>query len=884
MQIRRLVPALFALALGFGTNTAVAENSKTAEPVTAKLITNDLQVAADGSFTQTMHAELVASNDAAAMKISQISTAFDASMQEVQVIEAHTLKPDGTKIPVDASAIYEQLMPGQPQVPMFTGLRMKVIVFPQFAAGDTAVYTVKLTTKHPSFEGQFFFGNLYPRTSAYDEVRETITAPKSLPLYVENHDVEFSKQETGSDIVYSWHYSAPNPVAEELAAVSPLDRFPRFFVSSFKDYTELGRAYATQAASKVVVTPKINALAEQITNGVSDRRVQAQKIYEWVSRNIRYVGIELGRGSFVPHDVDSVVANGYGDCKDHDVLLQALLKAKGIAAESVLINSDNAYTLTQVPTFAQLNHVITYIPEFKLYLDSSAVVAPFGVLPIGEYGKPIVTASASGAALSTMLVLPPGLASVTMTTVTQLDKDGKLTGTTTTTATGPYSINLRLIGLGIQAMGPATAATKLLALSGYANATGEFSQESPVDLSLSYTISSKFTATGWSDQASGASNFLLPGGLRLMGLTGDGIMGPFYPGDMKDSDPTPCFSAHDSETLSLQAPPGMRFSEVPKDTLVETAHLKFTAHWSLTEDTLAVHRDFTSHIDQPLCTSEIRKQTAAALKQIVDSYDNTNIFFTRTVESADQAIKANPNDAGAFEDRAIALAKSGQNELAIGDYSQAIKLKLDEAQYYYNRGLAYDELHQYVRAFEDFDKAVTLKPDDPDYLESRGYDYRMLNQNDSALQDFTKVIALKPDYALAYYNLGAIYFSTRQFERAIQEYDQAIKLDPSYYYSYLDRGSMNLNLKEYGRAIEDFSKAIALNAVDENAYLRRGMAYLDSKKFTLAIKDFDKVIALKPDNAGAYMMRSFAKRGLGDSVGANQDTSLAVKLDPKLGK
>ncbi|MGA7674096.1 MAG: tetratricopeptide repeat protein [Rhizomicrobium sp.] len=883
MHIRRLAAAFFAISISAGACIAADDKAQTTEPVTAKLITHDVQVAADGSSIQTVHAELRASNDAAAMQISQVSFPFDASMQDVQVVEAHTLKPDGTTVAVDASAIFEQLPPGQPQIPMFTGQRVKVIVFPQFAAGDTAVYTVKITAKHPFFEGQFFYGDLYPRTIAFDEVRETITAPKTLPLYVENHEVEFSKHETATDVTYMWHYSAPTPSPDEFVEVSPLDHVARFFVSSFKDYAELGRAYAGLAAPKAAVTPKISALADQITNGVSDRREQAKKIYEWVSGHIRYVAIELGKGSFVPHDVDSIVANGYGDCKDHDVLLQTLLKAKGIDSKSVLINGNNAYTLTQVPTFAQLNHVITFVPELNLYLDSSAFVAPFGVLPINEYGKPIVSASASEAALGIMPVLPPGASSVTTTTVSHLDKDGQLTGTTTTTAVGPYSITLRTIGLSIQAMGTANAASQILKAMGYTGASGDFTEDSPVDLSPSYTITAKYTFSGWADEVSGASSFYLPGGLRLLGLTGDGNMGPFNPGEMKDSEPTPCFSAHDSETLSLQAPPGMQFSDVPKDTLVETANLKFTAHWSLTDNTLTVHRDFTSTIDQPLCTGEIRKQAAAALKQISDSY-NTNISFSRTLENADQAIKANPNDAEAFDDRGITHAKSGQNTLAITDYDQAIKLKPNEAQYYYNRGLAYSDLGQYVRAFEDFDKAVAMKPDDADFLENRGYAYRMMNQNDSALQDFDKVIALKPDYALAYYNRGAIYYSTRQFERAIQEYDQAIKLDPSYYYSYLDRGSVNLNLKEYGRAIGDFSKAITLNAADENAYVHRGMAYLDSQKFRLAIKDFDKAIALKPNSAGTYMMRSFAKRGLGDSVGANQDTSQAVKLDPKLGK
>ena len=134
------------------------------------------------------------------------------------------------------------------------------------------------------------------------------------------------------------------------------------------------------AAPLIAVTPKIQAQADAITAGISDRRQQAQKLYEWVSARIRYVSVQLGRGAIVPHSAEAVLVNGYGDCKDHTVIYAALLKAKEIDSQIVLINLDNAYSLSDVPTLAQLNHAITWLPEFKLYVDTTIGVAPFGDL------------------------------------------------------------------------------------------------------------------------------------------------------------------------------------------------------------------------------------------------------------------------------------------------------------------------------------------------------------------------------------------------------------------------------------------------------------------------------------------------------------------------
>ncbi len=923
MQIRRWATVI-GILLAFCNSAAAQGKAKAAEPITQKLTVVDIQVAADGSTVQTLHAELTAGNDASAMQISQLSFPYDATMQDLQIVEAHTLKPDGSTIPVDASAIYDQLAAGQSSAPMFTGYRAKVVVFPRFAAGDTAVYTVKITTKHPFFDGEFFYGELFLPTMAYDEVRETITAPKSMPLYVENHDVDFSKRETATNVIYTWHYSAPRPKTDdEYVAVSPIDHVARFFVSSFKDYAALGRAYAALSVPKETVTPKIAALADQIASGVNDRRMQTQKLYEWVTRHIRYVAVELGKGSFVPHDPDSVIENGYGDCKDHDVLLQALLKAKGIAAESVLINSDNAYTLTQVPTFTQLNHVITYVPEFKLYLDSSAVVAPFGVLPNGEYGKPIVTVSASGATLGTMPVLPAGVASVTTTTVEHLSKDGQLSGTTTTMATGPYSIALRYFGLGIQTLGPANAASKMLTAMGYKGASGDFSEDSPVEPSPTYAITGNFSVSGWSDEASGSSSFYLPGGLRLFGLTGDGIMGPFDPGQMKDTEPTACFSGHASETLTLQPPSGMQFSDVPKDTRIETPNLLFVAHWSLANGALSVRREFTSKIDQPLCTGELRKRTAAALKQIADSY-NTELSL---VPSGTAPAAAVPSGADA--------AANGQNDETFRtataamnghDLDTAIKLLstlmaqpnlAPQQSYMYHdaRGTAYLENNQSAEAIDDLSVAIRLKPDSEaqPYL-ARGSAYLRLNKPELAMLDFDVAVRLEPDNWGAHMARAEMLEHEKQYDEAILDFNAALKIRPKNLRTLSERALANQLNGDFDEAAADFerigrlkgsessvlgqlcetlsrsskpdmavyqcSRVLALTPYDGTALQARGIANFRLGKYADALRDFDQAARTYPTDADYLYERGTARIKTGDSKGGQADIAAAKLASP----
>jgi transglutaminase-like putative cysteine protease len=611
----------FSLALVMGScwGTADGQTPGTPPPIAIKLSTDETTVDNDGLATETSHLEITPSNDAAAKSVAQQAFPFSDQIEELVVNDAYTQKSDGRKLPVDPSQIFVQAPQNAAQAPMFSDQKTKVVVFPDVAANDTLVFTLVRHQKIALFPGQFFDFDMYPRLTAWNEARGTITAPKSLPLNIEGHQVSIDQHIDGDKVIYRWHYTAPIPLSEDIAAVAPVDREPRLFVSTFKNYDELGRAYATLAMPKAAVTPKVRSLADEITAGIKDRRAQAQKMYEWVSQHIRYVGIELGRGGVVPHEADTILANGYGDCKDHVVLFAALLQAKGIKSEMALINFGNSYVLPEAPTLAQLNHVITWLPEFKIYADTTAALAPFGTLPFLEYGKPVVHAVNNGPARHTTPVLTPGNATMSLKTVSHMTADGHLQAETTTTATGSFSFMLRQVGAAIQRIGPERAVQGILQRGGMSG-KGSFDTVSPPsDLGPSYAITAHYDSQA-STPATVGQGFPMPPGLRLLPSTGDFLMGPLFVRNLPISEPTPCWSGTAVEELSVEPPPGKHFVGLPTDVNVHTDNLTFSAHWSQADRIVSVRREFTSHIEQALCSGEVRKATADALSKIAAAF------------------------------------------------------------------------------------------------------------------------------------------------------------------------------------------------------------------------------------------------------------------------
>ena len=80
----------------------------------------------------------------------------------------------------------------------------------------------------------------------------------------------------------------------------------------------------------------------------------------------------------------------------------------------------------------------------------------------------------------------------------------------------------------------------------------------------------------------------------------------------------------------------------------------------------------------------------------------------RAIEHYDEAIRLNPQDAMAFNNRGMAYGRLGQSKRAIQDFNEAIRLNPQYAYFYYLRGLVYGELGKAKEAERDFTKAKEL--------------------------------------------------------------------------------------------------------------------------------------------------------------------------------
>lgn len=325
----------------------------------------------DGLMDSVQTVDLFIGNEQAASAAAQQSIEFSSYYTDVHIAEAATIKADGRLLPVPANSIVFRDKPASLLETSYSlDAKVAEVGFPDLAPGDRIRYTVvyrALRAMVPGGNGYFAFS--VDPVERYSSVKVSLDAPVGQKVHTAETGFNHKVLNADGRVLHEWTLTRPLAYrAAEANAVAPEDGAAFMAFSTYPDWHAVGYGFSSRAEPMAAVTPEIASLAAQITQGKTGVREQAQAIYAWVTSNIRYVSIVLGAGGLVPRSAASIVANRYGDCKDHVTLMRALLTARGIASEYALINVGRSIYKTFSIPMLLFDHVIVYIPELNLYV------------------------------------------------------------------------------------------------------------------------------------------------------------------------------------------------------------------------------------------------------------------------------------------------------------------------------------------------------------------------------------------------------------------------------------------------------------------------------------------------------------------------------------
>jgi tetratricopeptide (TPR) repeat protein len=197
-------------------------------------------------------------------------------------------------------------------------------------------------------------------------------------------------------------------------------------------------------------------------------------------------------------------------------------------------------------------------------------------------------------------------------------------------------------------------------------------------------------------------------------------------------------------------------------------------------------------------------------------HDQNPRHLSEAIANSQKALELDDRMPAAYVTLGRIHNKSGNNDLAVGEFRKALDLDPRNSVALMGLGRSYETAGRLKDAEDAFQKAADATPDNWDGYEELGLFYNRQNKYPEAIAAYKRALELTPDNAQVYLNLGGAYLDSGD-PKVLPEAERALKksleLNPIYPV-YANLGVLYGQEKRYAEAAEMTEKALALNSND----------------------------------------------------------------------
>jgi|GEM_PF-2619739 len=164
-------------------------------------------------------------------------------------------------------------------------------------------------------------------------------------------------------------------------------------------------------------------------------------------------------------------------------------------------------------------------------------------------------------------------------------------------------------------------------------------------------------------------------------------------------------------------------------------------------------------------TAESKKQTRLGHFLLMENK------FRQAIPYYSRAIKINPSDSQAWNERATARRQCDDAQGALEDVNHAIAIDPQVASFFIEKSQIYSDLQKPTLAIENVNKAIALSGKKIPYymFEERARLYEVIHENDKALVDFSEALRVGPKEAGCHYDRALLYFKKGRYQEAVND-------------------------------------------------------------------------------------------------------------------
>lgn len=756
----------------------------------------------DGSGDEIQYASVRIQSPQAVQAFGQLVFTYSSASDKISVDFVRVHKPDDRVVTASADAVQDLSSPVERVAPMYTDIRQIHVTVPDLNVGDTLEYQIHSVTLHPLAPGQFFTAwNASKEVITLDETFQ-VNVPRSRDLHVKTSNGVAAPAilDQGDRRIYTWHSSftkrpddSSDDDKEKKKSEEP--KLPDVQISTFANWEQLGQWYAGLQAPRASISPAVRAKANELVKGLSSPADKANAIYDYVSKNIRYVSLSFGLGRYQPHSAEDVLSNQYGDCKDKATLLEALLAAENIESYPILINSQRKID-PDMPSPGQFDHVINIIVlnGQSHWADTTPGVTPFGFLMSTLRDKQALAMPPSApAGLQKTPVDPPFTPITTLAIDGQVDSFGRFTGKLSISDDAEFAVlmrtALRIVPQNNWPKMEERLVQELLSNDNAKATDSHFSNEENLDQPLTFVA--QFSAPNFIDLSRKNIELSIPS----MDVAPQDVSQP----DKGDTEPLKLGSiCKIEETWKISLPSQL------------TATLPIPVH--ITRD----YGDFQSAYSSTASTITVERDVSLSNSQLPPSrYNDWEAFRNTILGDKNQKVElanASPGSGGIpTSASADDLYNAGMDAERSGNYPQAAKLLAaasakdpDHDNVWNALGHVDNEMQKYADAVTALQQAIAKNAYDAYAYNNLGQAYRGLGRYDDAINEYLKQIEINPLDRYAHANVASLYLQQKKYAAAQKEYQTAIKITPNDINLNVGLGTADLGLHQDDAALAAF--------------------------------------------------------------------------------
>ena len=245
-------------------------------------------------------------------------------------------------------------------------------VLEDIRVGDVIDYAFTREGWNPAFAGNYFDTVSAGWSIPVRHSRFRVSAPTDRRLIHKDHGkvtLVFSEQHAGDDHTLMWEGRQLRPIEAESETPSWFTPYPHVRISEFDEWSDVVKWAEPMYAVPASISAELVEKAASLIRGHSGDAAKAAAILQFVQQEVRYLGMELGAGSYRPTAPAVVLARRFGDCKDKTLLFCTLMQAAGLTAYPALLDTDWRDTIDDwLPSPNAFDHVIACIPQTNGYL------------------------------------------------------------------------------------------------------------------------------------------------------------------------------------------------------------------------------------------------------------------------------------------------------------------------------------------------------------------------------------------------------------------------------------------------------------------------------------------------------------------------------------